>query len=317
MPDMAASHDLDLEAKVAHLLSQPSVDLDAPCTFECAGCGWRCCTDRDDVILTPYGVLRIAWWLEDVAADYPEWSERIARLPAAGFAIPQGSSSHMPLARVDFKPVGGHTVCPFLVPASAMPDGTPALVRALVEFPDPAAAAHAPLSLCGIHPVRPNVCRLFPLGRIGTPAPGDDRVTDWTYFLQHVSCGRHGPRGDGMTWAQWVDPAEQARNAAGFDVYVEMCTTVFECLSRAGVEPAEAWLDHPPHQLFLNFVFYLLPTLVVPPREKRTHETALAVCLAGKGLLPGVVDSLLRGDPVNADDLAARLFDTVRGAGGG
>jgi Fe-S-cluster containining protein len=212
-----------LEAKCRQLMSLPAVDLESPCTFECQGCGWHCCSDRDDLLLTPYSAVRIAWWLQDVAADYPEWKQPVYRPGASAMAMGQGASSHLPLAMLDFKPAGGHTYCPFLVAADDVEpsDGTPALVRALLAKD----RTDQPLAVCGIYPVRPNACRLFPLGRIGEP--GENDSIKWQYVLQDVRCGKRGQRADGLTWGEWIDPQEQARSAKGLQVYTTMVQTVY------------------------------------------------------------------------------------------
>ena len=295
-----------LEAKIQQLLELPAIDLDAPCTFECQGCGWRCCSDRNDIIATPYSLLRITWGMQTLAENYPQWSQALGVLLASAIVIEQGCSSLMPLAAVDFKPTGsGHTICPFLVPADTIPNnGMPLLIRALRASKRGQDLSQAPLSVCGIYDVRPNMCRLFPLGRVGTP--GESGETEWMYVLQDVSCGRHGPRTDGLTWGEWIDTDTQEQNGEGLDLYIAMAEMVRQRLARAGVQ-ADAWLNDGRNQAVLRFAFYGFPAVVVPSPEQRTHETAMAICQASADLLPQVVDGLLQGTAPDPEKLFAAL----------
>lgn len=280
----------------------PIIDLESPCTFECLGCGWRCCSDRKDILVTPYNLLRISWWLHSLAEDYPAWAEWLSTLLASAFVIEQGCSSLMPLALVDFKPTkSGHTVCPFLVPADTIADnqGVPSLIRALRT-----GFAPASLSVCGIYDVRPNMCRLFPLARFGVP--GEEGRIDWKYVLQDVSCGRHGLRLDGLTWAEWIDEDEQAQNTEGLNLYTSMIEAVRQQLVHAGVQ-TDVWLNDKQIQAVLCFVFYGFPIAVLPPRDQRTHETAMRICRASADLLPQVVEALLQGRTLDFGE----LFDAL------
>jgi hypothetical protein len=62
--------------------------------------------------------------------------------------------------------------------------------------------------------------------------------------------------------------------------------------------------------MVLASAIYGLPMAVDAPRERRTHETALAVCEASAGLLPQVVEALLRGIELDPEE----LVDTVQAA---
>lgn len=206
--------DVALRAKVQQWMEMPAVDLESPCTFTCQGCGWRCCSNRSDILVTPYSMLRIAWWAATLAEDHPGWSKHVAELFLSGFTIQPGGTTRVPLARLDFKPLGADAFCPFLVPTNTIPNKeSPVLIQTLVEARR-GRSAPSPYAVCGIYPVRPNACRLFPLGRIGQPGES------WKYFLQDVPCGERGQRADDLTWGEWVDVDEQAQYAAGLELYM-------------------------------------------------------------------------------------------------
>ena len=294
-----------LRARVRKWMEAPAVDLESPCTFTCQGCGWRCCSNRNDILVTPYSMLRIAWWIETLAEDYPSWSKHLSKLFLSSFIIQPGGTTRVPLARLDFKPLGANAFCPFLVPANAIPiKDTPTLIQTLIEARRGRSDA-SPCAVCGIYPVRPNACRLFPLGRIGKPEASD--VTAWKYFLQDVPCGQRGQRADGLTWGEWIGADEQAQHAAGLDLYLSMAKAVRQQLADAGVRPDE-WLANCLHQRALQHVFYSLP---VPPREQRTSDTALAVCQTSAALLPHAIEALLRSPPTGAGELAVVFQDVL------
>ncbi len=216
----------------------------------------------------------------------------------------------MPIAVVDFKPAGsGHTLCPFLIPADAVPGPSedhdrPLLVQALEKlFRQDQQNPVQPVAVCGIYDVRPNMCRLFPLGRIGEQKNGK---LVWRYVLQDVSCGHHGPRADGLTWSEWIDPVVQAQSADGMDLYIYMIETARQQLARAGVQ-VDAWLNDRRRRVILRRIFYLFPCAVVPPRELRTHETAMAMCRVSADFLPGAIGALLQEAEPDAGELLAAL----------
>ena len=272
-----------LSARLREYIEAPAVDLASPCTFTCQGCGWRCCSNRNDILVTPYSLLRIAWWIVTISEDNPRWSKHLGKLLLSSFVIHPGGTTGVLLARLDFKQVGANSFCPFLVPANAIPnEEPPALIRTLSEANGEHSIA-SPYAVCGIYPVRPNACRLYPLGRLSKPGES------WKYFLQDVSCGRWGQRADGLTWGEWIDVDEQARHAAGLDLYLSMAGAARQQLTDAGVQ-ADVWLANRRHQRALREVFYDLP---IPPRDKRSHRAALTVCRASADILPQVIDALL------------------------
>lgn len=272
-----------LSALLQEYMEAPAVDLASPCTFTCQGCGWRCCSNRSDILVTPYSLLRIAWWIVALAEDNPRWSNHLGKLLLSSFIIHPGGTTGVPLARLDFKQVGEIALCPFLVPANAIPHKeSPALIQTLIEANKGRSTA-SPYAVCGIYPVRPNVCRMFPLGRLSKPGES------WKYFLQDVSCGERGQRADGLTWGEWIGVDEQAQHSAGLELYLSMAGAVRQQLTDAGVQPG-VWLANRRHQRALREVFYDLP---IPPRERRTHAAALDVCRASADILPQVIEALL------------------------
>ncbi len=109
-----------------------------PFPFACRGCGKLCCADTD-VLVSPPEAAHIAWYLkrENFELKNPRWG-----------ILSLGGSTGLPVLKLAFAPwekaPGNHRYCPFLVP---LPGGENA-------------------ARCGIYPVRPAPCRLFPLGRL-------------------------------------------------------------------------------------------------------------------------------------------------------
>ena len=83
-------------------IEQMRIGLDDTFSFECRGCG-KCCKNREDILLTPRDLFRIAKHLylepEEVVERY---CEKIV-----------GGSSHLPLVRLC--PRGKERSCPFLL----------------------------------------------------------------------------------------------------------------------------------------------------------------------------------------------------------
>lgn len=123
--------------------------------FSCDRCG-RCCRNREDILLSPHDLYRIARYLhktpKEIVETYCEWYI--------------GESSRIPIIRL--LPKQYRKTCPFL-----SKDG------------------------CSIHPAKPNVCALFPLGRC--MKPGDDELV---YFLQPLDCGRKGEKHTVKDWME-------------------------------------------------------------------------------------------------------------------
>ena len=140
---------------VEELLSLPKLGKDDAFAFGCNRCG-KCCRDREDILLTPLDLFKIAKHLnktiQDILTDYCEAYE--------------GRASKIPVVRI--KPREYRRTCPF-----ARKEG------------------------CLIHPVKPAVCALFPLGRMT-----DAGTKEFTYFLQPVSCGN---KNQAQTVRQWLD----------------------------------------------------------------------------------------------------------------
>lgn len=112
----------------------------------CDRCG-KCCTNRDDIILYPIDVFRLAKRLNVPAVQ-------IAK-QFCNYYI--GQDSHLPILNLQYKELpGGLTVCPFL------------------SFVQGKAG-------CAVDSDKPNVCRMYPLGRVST-SDGD-----MAYFHQEFT----------------------------------------------------------------------------------------------------------------------------------
>ena len=83
------------------LINLPTLGLDDTFPFRCKSCG-KCCKHREDVLLTPYDVFRLARYLErtpeEIIKGYCE--------------VYEGRESHMLIVRV--KPLPPENSCPFL-----------------------------------------------------------------------------------------------------------------------------------------------------------------------------------------------------------
>lgn len=123
--------------------------------FSCDRCG-RCCRNREDILLSPHDLYRIAKYLgktpKEIVETYCEWYI--------------GDSSRVPIIRL--LPKQYRKTCPFL-----SKDG------------------------CSIHPAKPNVCALFPLGRGMEP-----NKEELVYFLQPLVCGKKGTK---HTVKEWME----------------------------------------------------------------------------------------------------------------
>lgn len=83
------------------ILNMPTLGLDDSFEFRCKACG-KCCKNREDILLTPYDLFRIA----DFFGRTPdEIVERYCE-------VYEGSKSHFPVVRV--LPVYPNNSCPFL-----------------------------------------------------------------------------------------------------------------------------------------------------------------------------------------------------------
>ena len=137
------------------VLSLPKLGKDDSFSFGCSRCG-KCCRNREDILLTPLDLFKIARHLNktitEILEEYCECYE--------------GEHSQLPVVRIE--PREYRRTCPF-----AAKEG------------------------CRIHPVKPVVCALFPLGRMT-----DAMTKEFSYFLHSVSCGS---RRQTRTVRQWLD----------------------------------------------------------------------------------------------------------------
>lgn len=82
-------------------LDDMTLGIDDTFSFKCRGCG-KCCRQREDILLSPKDLYRLAVYLELTVADVlKQYCE-----------VYQGSDSLMPIARLIS--IGGNNRCPFL-----------------------------------------------------------------------------------------------------------------------------------------------------------------------------------------------------------
>lgn len=109
-------------------IQERTLALDAPFNFQCVQCG-QCCRHREDLILSPMDIYRLARELEITPEKVYDW-----------FCDSHlGQSSYLPVVRL--APVGEDLHCPLL-------DAN---------------------GLCSVHKGKPAACALYPLGRYVSP----------------------------------------------------------------------------------------------------------------------------------------------------
>lgn len=90
----------DLRKDIDYIMNH-KMGLDDSFQFRCKACG-KCCKNREDVLLTPYDLFRIARYLERTPSEIVgKYCETYA-----------GPDSHLPVVRI--KPVPPDNSCPFL-----------------------------------------------------------------------------------------------------------------------------------------------------------------------------------------------------------
>lgn len=89
------------EENFAEELERYTIGLDDTFRFHCTACG-KCCINREDILLNPHDLYRIAKYLNSTTLDvYRSYCESYI-----------GSNSHVPIVRL--KPKGHVKRCPFL-----------------------------------------------------------------------------------------------------------------------------------------------------------------------------------------------------------
>lgn len=92
---------MNMSKQEYHKMMSHKMGLDDTFAFHCTACG-KCCKHRDDVLLTPYDLFRIARYFRHTPAEIIE-----------SYCEPYvGSISHCPVVRI--KPVLPENACPFL-----------------------------------------------------------------------------------------------------------------------------------------------------------------------------------------------------------
>lgn len=134
-------HEIHPDALIRQLEEQ-AIGPDDTFAFSCDRCG-RCCREREDILLNPADLFRIANFLDLTPREV---TERYCECYI-------GPDSRIPILRLKPKPY--RNTCPFLGPQG-----------------------------CSVHPAKPTVCALFPLGRAYIPQK--DKLV---YFNQSAPCG--------------------------------------------------------------------------------------------------------------------------------
>lgn len=93
MPDIRANPEL--------FDTLPKYEMDEEVELGCKGCG-KCCSNREDLLLTPYDIFRIAKYLGRTPGE-------ILNRYCEGYI---GQQSHLPVVRM--KPTPPYSTCPFL-----------------------------------------------------------------------------------------------------------------------------------------------------------------------------------------------------------
>lgn len=139
------------------LLAATVCRADAPFPFVCRGCGQRCCLDQD-IVITPVEAVRMAWCLRRKGTQIDKW-----------LSLGVGGQTGLPVGMLRFRDTGPRQprVCPFLVSEALQSNGRKPTGR----------------TLCAVHAARPAACRVYPLGRVLTYAPGASRPTTVEYRL--------------------------------------------------------------------------------------------------------------------------------------
>lgn len=125
------------------------IDINEEFEFSCNKCG-NCCTERDDVILSPYDIYKASKELKITPLEFVEKYCDVF------------ISTYTAMLRVSLKPHGLHKRCPFF---SNKKD-------------------------CKLNKAKPAMCALFPLGRfLVSKDASNPNSKEISYVLTHTNCG--------------------------------------------------------------------------------------------------------------------------------
>ena len=146
--------------------------LDDTFQFHCKACG-KCCKNREDVLLTPYDLFRIARYLGRASAE-------IVDKYCDAYI---GPDSHLPVVRI--RPVPPDNSCPFLRNK-----------KCIVHQDKPMVCAVYPLARIA----QPGEPAPFYVLQPGNPCGGTDRTVTVRQWLGHL-CSEEGEQ-TGMMWGE-------------------------------------------------------------------------------------------------------------------
>lgn len=164
---MAKEFKKDIDYIMSHKMG-----LDDTFRFRCKACG-KCCKNREDVLLTPYDLFRIAWYFGRTPSEIVnQYCETYA-----------GPDSYLPVVRI--KPVPPDNSCPFLRNK-----------KCVVHQDKPMVCAVYPLARIS----QPGEPAPFYVLQPGTSCGGTDRTVTVRQWLGHL-CSEEGEQ-IGMMWGE-------------------------------------------------------------------------------------------------------------------
>lgn len=161
----------DFKKDIDYIMSH-KMGLDDTFRFRCKACG-KCCKNREDVLLTPYDLFRIAWYFGRTPSEIVnQYCETYA-----------GPDSYLPVVRI--KPVPPDNSCPFLRNK-----------KCVVHQDKPMVCAVYPLARIS----QPGEPAPFYVLQPGTSCGGTDRTVTVRQWLGHL-CSEEGEQ-IGMMWGE-------------------------------------------------------------------------------------------------------------------
>ncbi|WP_029320829.1 YkgJ family cysteine cluster protein [Butyrivibrio sp. AE3004] len=181
---------------------------------DCSGCHACCCGMGDSITLDPYDVFRLEKGLGKTFEEL--LSENLELRVADGIILPclkmMSGKSQNQTGRNEERSISDKESCTFLNDAGR----------------------------CSIHPFRPGICRLFPLGRIF-------ENNTHRYFLQVNEC--HKERQTKIKIKKWIDTPELGR----YEAYIDKWHYFIKNISDKAEDMPEVELKAVNMQILQNF----------------------------------------------------------------
>ncbi len=166
---MAGEFRKDIDYIMSHKMG-----LDDTFQFRCKACG-KCCKNREDVLLTPYDLFRIARYLGRTPSEIiNQYCDTYI-----------GPDSHLPVVRI--RPIPPDNSCPFLRNK-----------KCIVHQDKPMVCAVYPLARIA----QPGEPAPFYVLQPGNPCGGTDRTVTVRQWLGHL-CSEEGEQ-TGMMWGELI-----------------------------------------------------------------------------------------------------------------